>query len=141
MEAIVLNVFYLPHPCQFRCQRQIVSVDAFYCIRFIVGSENKLVCVSQVNLLQMAEYRISIYGRKQSEWDQLASWFVNNEIYSDNAVWLIQVTDNVFSSFFVLLPMTSFAMISCLLSYICWISAIMFIIVLGSLDMAQMGWS
>ena len=39
----------------------------------------------------MAEYRISIYGRKQSEWDQLASWFVNNELYSENVIWLIQV--------------------------------------------------
>jgi AMP deaminase len=45
------------------------------------------------NLLhQMAEYRISIYGRKQSEWDQLASWIVNNELYSENVVWLVQVT-------------------------------------------------
>ena len=42
-------------------------------------------------LLQMAEYRISIYGRKQSEWDQMASWIVNNELYSENVVWLIQV--------------------------------------------------
>jgi AMP deaminase len=41
----------------------------------------------------MAEYRISIYGRKQSEWDQLASWFVNNELYSENVIWLIQVID------------------------------------------------
>lgn len=40
----------------------------------------------------MAEYRISIYGRKQSEWDQLASWIVNNELYSENVVWLIQVS-------------------------------------------------
>ena len=39
----------------------------------------------------MAEYRISVYGRKQSEWGQLASWFVNNALYSKNAVWLIQV--------------------------------------------------
>jgi AMP deaminase len=39
----------------------------------------------------MAEYRISIYGRKKSEWDQMASWIVNNELYSDNVVWLIQV--------------------------------------------------
>lgn len=39
----------------------------------------------------MAEYRISIYGRKQSEWDQLASWFINNSIYSENAIWLIQL--------------------------------------------------
>ncbi|KAF7829424.1 AMP deaminase [Senna tora] len=34
----------------------------------------------------MAEYRISIYGRKQSEWDQLASWIVNNALYSENAL-------------------------------------------------------
>ncbi|CAJ2675432.1 unnamed protein product [Trifolium pratense] len=39
----------------------------------------------------MAEYRISIYGRKQSEWDQLASWIVNNGLYSQNVVWLIQL--------------------------------------------------
>lgn len=42
-------------------------------------------------LMQMAEYRISIYGRKQSEWDQLASWIINNDLYSENVVWLIQV--------------------------------------------------
>lgn len=41
--------------------------------------------------MQMAEYRISVYGRKQSEWDQLASWIVNNELYSENVTWLIQV--------------------------------------------------
>ncbi|KAI4968405.1 hypothetical protein ZWY2020_058060 [Hordeum vulgare] len=40
---------------------------------------------------QMAEYRISIYGRKKSEWDQMASWIVNNELYSENVVWLIQI--------------------------------------------------
>lgn len=39
----------------------------------------------------MAEYRISVYGRKQCEWDQLASWFVNNTLHSENAIWLIQV--------------------------------------------------
>ncbi|KAL1290684.1 hypothetical protein HN51_059144 [Arachis hypogaea] len=38
----------------------------------------------------MAAYRISIYGRKQSEWDQLASWIVNNDLYSENVIWLIQ---------------------------------------------------
>lgn len=53
----------------------------------------------QINLIQMAEYRISIYGRKQSEWDQLASWFVNNAIYSENAVWLIQVLYDVCSTY------------------------------------------
>ncbi|KAG0577068.1 hypothetical protein KC19_5G128400 [Ceratodon purpureus] len=40
---------------------------------------------------QMAEYRISIYGRKQSEWDQLANWIVDNELHSENVTWLIQL--------------------------------------------------
>ncbi|XWS22508.1 hypothetical protein CRYUN_Cryun29cG0042000 [Craigia yunnanensis] len=52
-------------------------------------------------LFLMAEYRVSIYSRKQSEWDQLASWFINNEIYSENAVWLIlNILDNVFIPLF-----------------------------------------
>ena len=50
----------------------------------------------------MAEYRISIYGRKQSEWDQLASWFVNNELYGENVVWLIQASfEHVYSICFL----------------------------------------
>lgn len=48
--------------------------------------------IGGVLIIQMAEYRISIYGRKQSEWDQLASWIVNNELYSENVTWLIQVS-------------------------------------------------
>ncbi|KAI3905779.1 hypothetical protein MKW92_028605 [Papaver armeniacum] len=47
--------------------------------------------LKQANTRSMAEYRVSIYGRKQSEWDQLASWFINNELHSENAVWLIQL--------------------------------------------------
>lgn len=40
---------------------------------------------------QHAEYRISIYGRKQVEWDILAAWYCQNKLYSDNVLWLIQV--------------------------------------------------
>ncbi|KAL6513849.1 hypothetical protein OROHE_019305 [Orobanche hederae] len=62
-----------------------------------VLSEKNLLCVLSITMTSkfdgksVAEYRISVYGRKQSEWDQLASWFVNNGIYSENAVWLIQL--------------------------------------------------
>ncbi|KAF8933109.1 AMP deaminase [Dissophora ornata] len=40
---------------------------------------------------QMAEYRISIYGRSESEWDKLADWVVDNKLFSPNVRWLIQV--------------------------------------------------
>lgn len=40
---------------------------------------------------QNAELRLSIYGRNQHEWDNLAKWAINNNVYSDNLRWLIQV--------------------------------------------------
>ncbi|KAJ1884648.1 AMP deaminase [Kickxella alabastrina] len=40
---------------------------------------------------QMAEYRISIYGRSADEWDKLAAWVVDHKIISSNVRWLVQV--------------------------------------------------
>ncbi|KAL1806108.1 hypothetical protein ACET3Z_029176 [Daucus carota] len=59
--------------------------------RFLAEVTQQVFSDLDTSKYQMAEYRISIYGRKQSEWDQLASWIVNNELYSKNVVWLIQL--------------------------------------------------
>jgi len=40
---------------------------------------------------QNCEWRISIYGRNEDEWDKLAKWIVNHKLYSHNVRWLIQV--------------------------------------------------
>ncbi|XP_002735956.1 AMP deaminase 2 [Saccoglossus kowalevskii] len=40
---------------------------------------------------QNAEYRLSIYGRDRSEWDELAKWAVKHQVYSDNVRWLLQI--------------------------------------------------
>ena len=56
---------------------------------------------------QNLELRLSVYGRSRDEWDkvrldcfkikpvidllQLAEWAIQNDVYSDNVVWLIQV--------------------------------------------------
>jgi AMP deaminase len=40
---------------------------------------------------QNLEPRLSIYGRSAGEWDKLADWAMNNNVYSDNVRWLIQV--------------------------------------------------
>jgi AMP deaminase len=44
-----------------------------------------------VTKYQMAEYRISVYGRSLDEWDKLAKWIVDHKLFSDNARWLVQV--------------------------------------------------
>ncbi|KAI3977993.1 hypothetical protein MKX01_032370, partial [Papaver californicum] len=59
--------------------------------RFLAEVMREVLNDLEASKYQMAEYRVSIYGRKQSEWDQLASWFINNELHSENAVWLIQL--------------------------------------------------
>eukprot|EP00043_Microstomoeca_roanoka_P014282 m.141267 g.141267 ORF g.141267 m.141267 type:complete len:788 (+) comp15975_c2_seq3:138-2501(+) len=40
---------------------------------------------------QMAEYRVSVYGRNIKEFSELGAWFCDNNIASDNVRWLIQV--------------------------------------------------
>lgn len=40
---------------------------------------------------QMAEYRVSVYGRKKDEWSNLGAWFVKNKLASPNVRWLVQV--------------------------------------------------
>ncbi|CAI4225945.1 unnamed protein product [Auanema sp. JU1783] len=40
---------------------------------------------------QQAEPRLSIYGRSKDEWDKLAGWALNNDVWSPNVRWLIQI--------------------------------------------------
>ncbi|KAM0983990.1 hypothetical protein ACFX2I_011391 [Malus domestica] len=80
------------NPCgQSRLREIFLKQDNLIQGRFLAEVTKEVLSDLKASKYQMAEYRISVYGRKQSEWDQLASWFVNNEIYSENAVWLIQL--------------------------------------------------
>jgi AMP deaminase len=40
---------------------------------------------------ERVELRISIYGRNRNEWFELSDWIVDNQLYSDRNVWMIQV--------------------------------------------------
>lgn len=40
---------------------------------------------------QNAELRLSIYGKSRDEWEKLAKWGLEHNVYSDNIRWLIQV--------------------------------------------------
>uniref|UniRef100_A0A452YWW8 AMP deaminase n=1 Tax=Aegilops tauschii subsp. strangulata TaxID=200361 RepID=A0A452YWW8_AEGTS len=80
------------NPCgQSRLREIFLKQDNLIQGRFLAELTMQVFSDLNASKYQMAEYRISIYGRKQSEWDQLASWIVNNELYSENVVWLIQI--------------------------------------------------
>lgn len=59
--------------------------------RYLAEITKEVISDFEVNKYQMAEYRISIYGRTIDEWDKLASWVCDNQIFSDNIRWIIQV--------------------------------------------------
>eukprot|EP00127_Corallochytrium_limacisporum_P000377 Clim_evm72s11 gene=Clim_evmTU72s11 len=40
---------------------------------------------------QNAEFRVSIYGRKPEEWVKLADWVADNNLYSPNIRWMVQL--------------------------------------------------
>ncbi|KAF5283821.1 hypothetical protein FQA39_LY04641 [Lamprigera yunnana] len=40
---------------------------------------------------QNVELRLSIYGKNKEEWDKLAKWAIDSNVYSDNIRWLIQI--------------------------------------------------
>nr|XP_046251161.1 AMP deaminase 3b isoform X1 [Scatophagus argus]XP_046251162.1 AMP deaminase 3b isoform X1 [Scatophagus argus]XP_046251163.1 AMP deaminase 3b isoform X1 [Scatophagus argus]XP_046251164.1 AMP deaminase 3b isoform X1 [Scatophagus argus] len=40
---------------------------------------------------QHAEPRLSIYGRSASEWENLATWFIQHKVHSTNLRWMIQI--------------------------------------------------
>ncbi|KJH42830.1 putative AMP deaminase [Dictyocaulus viviparus] len=40
---------------------------------------------------QHAEPRLSIYGRSKDEWDKLAAWAIEHDVWSPNVRWLIQI--------------------------------------------------
>ncbi|PIA59479.1 hypothetical protein AQUCO_00400396v1 [Aquilegia coerulea] len=80
------------NPCgQSRLREIFLKQDNLIQGRFLGELTKQVFSDLTASKYQMAEYRISIYGRKQSEWDQLASWIVNNDLYSENVVWLIQL--------------------------------------------------
>ncbi|XP_042482464.1 AMP deaminase-like isoform X3 [Macadamia integrifolia] len=80
------------NPCgQSRLREIFLKQDNLIQGRFLAEVTKQVLSDLEASKYQMAEYRVSIYGRKQSEWDQLASWVINNAIYSENAIWLIQL--------------------------------------------------
>ncbi|MCO5585182.1 hypothetical protein L7F22_039114 [Adiantum nelumboides] len=59
--------------------------------RYLAEITRELMNDLEQSKYQFAEYRISIYGRNKEEWDKLAAWVVDNNLFSNNVRWLIQV--------------------------------------------------
>lgn len=84
------NLKYNPFG-QSRLREIFMKTDNFNNGKYLAELTKEVLAELQDTKYQNSEYRVSIYGRDPTEWDKLGAWFVDNEIYSDNVRWLIQI--------------------------------------------------
>ncbi|KAJ1649793.1 AMP deaminase [Dispira simplex] len=74
-----------------RLREIFLKTDNFVKGRYLAELTKEVFADLEASKYQMAEYRLSIYGRSIDEWDKLASWVVDNKLFSHNVRWLIQI--------------------------------------------------
>ncbi|KAF3924681.1 hypothetical protein AA313_de0205895 [Arthrobotrys entomopaga] len=74
-----------------RLRTIFLKTDNYSKGRFLAEITHEVISDLEASKYQMAEYRISIYGRSEDEWDKLAAWIVDNKLFSHNVRWLIQI--------------------------------------------------
>ncbi|PSC67241.1 AMP deaminase isoform A [Micractinium conductrix] len=84
------NLKYNPFG-QSRLREIFIKQDNLIHGRFLAELTQEVFIDLEASKYQHTEYRISVYGRKPVEWDTLAAWVVQNRLYSDNNIWMIQV--------------------------------------------------
>lgn len=74
-----------------RLREIFLKTDNYIKGKYLAELTKELLNDLEVNKYVMTEYRLSIYGRSPDEWDKLASWVVDNVLFSYNVRWMIQI--------------------------------------------------
>ncbi|KAG6300949.1 putative zinc finger protein [Claviceps aff. purpurea] len=74
-----------------RLRTIFLKTDNFIHGRYLAEITKEVISDLESSKYQMVEWRISIYGKSLDEWDKLASWVVDNKLFSHNIRWLIQI--------------------------------------------------
>ncbi|KAI8970397.1 hypothetical protein BDF20DRAFT_891020 [Mycotypha africana] len=74
-----------------RLREIFMKTDNFIHGRYLAEISKEVISDLESSKYQMAEYRVSVYGRSLEEWDKLAKWVVHNKLFSPNVRWLVQV--------------------------------------------------
>ncbi|KAF8537269.1 hypothetical protein BDD12DRAFT_847609 [Trichophaea hybrida] len=74
-----------------RLRTIFLKTDNYIKGRYLAEITKEVFSDLEASKYQMAEYRISIYGRSEDEWDKLAAWVIDNKLFTHNVRWLIQI--------------------------------------------------
>jgi AMP deaminase len=59
--------------------------------RYLAEITTEVIADLEASKYQLAEWRVSVYGKAMEEWDKLAAWVLDNNLISSNIRWLIQI--------------------------------------------------
>lgn len=76
---------------QSRLREIFLKTDNYIDGRYLAEVTHEVFGDLEASKYQLAEWRISIYGRNINEFSKLANWFYTNKLYHKNVRWLIQV--------------------------------------------------
>eukprot|EP01084_Bolivina_argentea_P036373 67307_1 len=68
-----------------------LKFDNFINGKFLADITREVCHELEYQKYQFCEYRLSIYGKKKTEWDIVSNWICNNNLNSTQVRWLIQI--------------------------------------------------
>ncbi|XP_058807964.1 AMP deaminase 2 isoform X1 [Phymastichus coffea] len=74
-----------------RLREVFLKTDNYIDGKFFASIIKEVLSDLEESKYQNAELRLSIYGKSPEEWDKLAKWALDSNVYSDNVRWLIQI--------------------------------------------------
>lgn len=74
-----------------RLREVFLKTDNYLDGKFFASIIKEVASDLEESKYQNAELRLSIYGKNPEEWDKLAKWAIQSDVYSDNVRWLIQI--------------------------------------------------
>ena len=89
--------FTYPSPARYnpagqsRLREIFIKTDNLLAGQYLAEITREVISDMEASKYQLAEWRVSIYGRKLSEWDKLARWFYVHRLAHPCMRWLIQV--------------------------------------------------
>ena len=74
-----------------RLREIFLKTDNYTKGKFLAEVTREVISDLESSKYQFVEWRVSIYGKSLDEWDKLAKWVVNNQLFSHNVRWLVQI--------------------------------------------------
>lgn len=76
---------------QSRLREIFLKTDNLIAGKYLAEVTKEVITDLAASKYQLVEWRVSVYGRKHSEWDKLARWFYVNRLVSPHVRWMVQI--------------------------------------------------